>query len=91
MPLPTDFPMPNPKRAPATCRGEAYVISNAKPGVGRAFLTIALSADGVLFDRAFVLRGDRSTPRSATQQVGRLSVSEQPGLARLALRHLLRQ
>jgi len=63
MPLPTDFPDAQSKaRAGNLPGGEAYVISNPSPNVGRAILTIALSADGVLFDRAFVLRGEPVHP-----------------------------
>lgn len=43
--------------------GSAFVISNPGPHLVRIPLTIALSKDGVLFDRAFVIRGEPTEPR----------------------------
>ena len=38
--------------------GTAYIISNPGVKAGRAILTIATSADGMLFDRAFIVRSE---------------------------------
>lgn len=43
--------------------GSVYIISNLGAHLVRIPLTIALSKDGVKFDRAFVIRGEATTPR----------------------------
>ena len=44
--------------------GRIYVINNPGPGrMNRSLLTIALSDDGVLFDRAWIIRAEPTTQR----------------------------
>ena len=43
--------------------GSVYIISNPGAHLVRIPLTIALSKDGVTFDRAFVIRGEATTQR----------------------------
>ncbi|MAF65269.1 MAG: hypothetical protein CMJ84_06380 [Planctomycetes bacterium] len=44
--------------------GRVYLINNPGPGrMNRSLLTIALSGDGVLFDRAWIIRGEPTTQR----------------------------
>ncbi|MBC8355994.1 MAG: exo-alpha-sialidase [Planctomycetes bacterium] len=44
--------------------GRIYVINNPGPGrMNRSLLTIALSGDGIVFDRAWIIRGEPTTQR----------------------------
>ena len=43
--------------------GTVYIISNPGPHLTRIPLTIALSRDGITFDRAFVIRGESTSQR----------------------------
>ena len=46
--------------------GRFYLINNPGPGrANRGLLTIALSEDGKLFDRAWIVRGEPTTQRFA--------------------------
>ncbi len=44
--------------------GKIYIINNSGPGrMNRSLLTIALSDDGIVFDRAWIIRGEPTTQR----------------------------
>ena len=59
MPVQTESPDATSKaRAGNLPDGTVYIISNPGIKVGRSILTLALSADGILFNRAFILRNE---------------------------------
>jgi hypothetical protein len=61
----TDFPDSTARTSAGNLpNGMAYIINNAMPKqFDRSLLTIALSQDGVLFDRAYLLRGEPTKRR----------------------------
>jgi len=67
VPRPTNFPDSRARFCPGVLPdGTVYLINNPGPGLGnRSLLTIALSADGMVFDRAWLLRGDPTEGRFA--------------------------